>query len=147
MAITKGHRFEIPFEIAFPRGLVLVGDITPDVEYLSQEDRNRGREAKQNIDEQTGKRQWLATVTDPDEPKAKRASFDVTLLADVQPVPTTQEVLPGMRSLVLEGVTVAPKVAGQGEFKYQSYAVFATGIAGQSNGAKSAPARESKDQG
>lgn len=38
-------------------------------------------------------------MTNPDEAKVKRASFEITLLADVQPVPTTSEVLPGMRPI------------------------------------------------
>ncbi|NYI86790.1 hypothetical protein HNR02_000113 [Amycolatopsis endophytica] len=71
--------------------------MSPDNEYQSREDRAAGRPAGQRIDEATGKRQWKATVTDPSEPNAKRASFEITFLADVQPVPTTSEVLPGMR--------------------------------------------------
>lgn len=128
MAIAKGHRFPVAFEVAFPRGLVLVGEIEPDNEYQSQEDRQRGREVRQRIDATSGKRIWKGTATDPDEARAKRASFDVRFLADVQPVPTTDEALPGMRPLELEGLEVEPKVAGQGEFKYLSYDVWATGI-------------------
>ena len=77
----------------------------------------------------TGKRQWKATVTDPDETNAKRASFEITFIADVQPIPTTGEVLPGMRPIELEGLTAEPRVAGNGEFKYQSYLYRATGFA------------------
>lgn len=140
MAITKGFRFEIAFEQAFPQGLVMVGEVTADTEYQSREDRTAGRPTRQRVDEVTGKRQWKATVTDPDETKAKRASFEITLLADVQPVPSTSEALPGMRPIELEGLTAEPKVAGQGEFKYQSYTFRATGFkaAGSGSGSKSA---------
>ncbi|GHG18780.1 MULTISPECIES: hypothetical protein [Amycolatopsis] len=140
MAITRGHRFEISFDDAFPQGLVLVGDVSPDNEYQSREDKAAGRPTRQRVDEVTGKRQWKATVTDPDETKAKRASFEITLLADVQPVPTTAEALPGMRPIELDGLTAEPKVAGQGEFKYQSYVYRATGFkpAATGGGAKSA---------
>lgn len=137
MAISRGQRFPIAFEVAFPRGLVLVGDIEPDYEYQSDQDRQRGREKRQRVDEQTGKRIWKGTATDPDEAKAKRASFDVSFVADVQPVPTTDEALPGMRPLELEGLEVEPKVAGQGEFKYLSYGVWATGIKDNGRGRKS----------
>jgi hypothetical protein len=139
MAIMKGHRFPIEFDSAFPQGLVLVGEVAPDNEYQSREDRAAGRPARQRVDEATGKRQWKATVTDPDETKAKRASFEITLLADVQPVPVTSEALPGMRPIELEGLTAEPKVAGQGEFKYLSYAFRATGFkaAGSGSGSKS----------
>jgi hypothetical protein len=140
MAIMKGHRFPIEFDNAFPQGLVLVGEVAPDNEYQSREDRAAGRPTRQRVDEVTGKRQWKATVTDPDETKAKRASFEITLLADVQPVPATPEALPGMRPIELDGLTAEPKVAGQGEFKYQSYAFRATGFkaAGSGSGSKSA---------
>ncbi len=93
------------------------------------------------VDELTGKRQWKAAVTDPHEPNAKRASFEVTFLADVQPVPTTTEVLPGIRPIELEDVTVEPLVAGNGEFKYQSYLFRATGFRalGSAGGSRKGP--------
>ena len=63
---------------------------------------------RQKIDQLAGKRQWKATVTDPDEPTAKRASFEITLIADVQPVPTTTKVLPGMRPIALAAASTLP---------------------------------------
>jgi hypothetical protein len=108
MAIAKGHRFEIDFDAAFPMDLVMVGKIAPDNEYQSREDRSAGRPVRQRVDEVTGKRQWKAAVTDPSETNSKRASYDVTFLADVQPVPTTSEVLPGMRPIELEGLRSTP---------------------------------------
>jgi hypothetical protein len=128
MAIARGHRFPVEFADAFPQGLVLMGEVSPDNEYQSREDRASGRPVRQRVDELTGKRQWKATVTDPNETNAKRASFEVTFLADVQPVPATTEVLPGVRPVELEGVTAEPRVAGNGEFKYQSYVFRATGF-------------------
>jgi hypothetical protein len=128
MAITRGHRFPIEFADAFPQGLVLMGEVAPDNEYQSREDRAAGRPVRQRIDETTGKRQWKGTVTDPDERNAKRASFEITFLADVQPVPATTEVLPGVRPIELDGMTAEPRVAGNGEFKYQSYVFRATGF-------------------
>jgi hypothetical protein len=108
--------------------LVLIGDVAPDNEYQTREDKSAGRPVRQKADQVTGKRQWKATVTDPDEPNAKRASFEITFIADVQPVPTSGEVLPGMSPITLEGLTAEPKVAGSGEFKYQSYVYRATGF-------------------
>jgi hypothetical protein len=128
MAIPRGHRFPVEFADAFPQGLVLVGEVAPDSEYQSREDRAAGRPVRQRVDELTGKRQWKATVTDPDERNAKRASFEITFLADVQPVPTTAEVLPGVRPIELDGMTAEPRVAGNGEYKYQSYLFRATGF-------------------
>jgi hypothetical protein len=143
MAISRGHRFAIEFDGAFPQGLVLIGEVTPDNEYQTREDRAAGRPVRQKIDEVTGKRQWKATVTDPDETNAKRASFEITFIADVQPVPTTSEVLPGMRPIELEGLTAEPRVAGNGEFKYQSYLYRATGFAAapSAGGVRSQPSK------
>ncbi|MGH3858640.1 hypothetical protein [Actinokineospora sp.] len=115
MAIARGRRFPIEFEDAFPQGLVLMGELSADTEYQSREERASGRPVRQKVDELTGKGQWKATVTDPNEPNSKRASFDVTFLADVQPVPTTNEVLPGMRPVELAGLTAEPRgVRGSG---------------------------------
>jgi hypothetical protein len=140
MAISRGHRFPIEFADAFPQGLVLMGEVSPDNEYQSREDRAAGRPVRQRVDELTGKRQWKATVTDPDERNAKRASFEVTFLADVQPVPATSEVLPGVRPIELGGMTAEPRVAGNGEFKYQSYVFRATGFkaTGSASGSRAA---------
>jgi len=136
MAIQRGHRFPIEFADAFPQGLVLMGEVAPDNEYQSREDRAAGRPVRQRVDEASGKRQWKATVTDPDERNAKRASFEVTFLADVQPVPSTSEVLPGVRPIELDGLTAEPRVSGSGEFKYQSFVFRASGFkaAGSSAG-------------
>ncbi|MGC7103107.1 hypothetical protein ACPZ19_51345 [Amycolatopsis lurida] len=135
MAISRGHRFAIPFDEAFPAGLVMTGEVSPDNEFQSREDKAQNRPVRQRVDEVTGLRQWKVTATDPDEQKAKRASFELTMLADVQPVPTTSEVMPGMRPIELEGLTAEPRVMGQGEFKYQGYIFRATGFKAVRSGA------------
>jgi hypothetical protein len=112
MTIPKGHRFDIEFASAFPRGLVLIRNVDPDNEYQNREDKATSRPVRQKIDSATGKRQWKATVTDPDEPNAKRASFEITFIADVQLAPTTPEALPSMRPVELDGLTAEPKFAG-----------------------------------
>jgi hypothetical protein len=147
MAIPRAHRFDIEFDSAFPQGLVLIGDVAPDNEYQSREDKAAGRPVRQKIDPVTGQRQWKATVTDPDEPNAKRASFEITLIAEVQPVPTTTEVLPGMRPIQLDGLTAEPRVAGNGEFKYQSYVYRATGFTATSGAAGARPSQSLKPHG
>ena len=147
MAIPRGYRFDIEFDSAFPQGLVLIGDVAPDNEYQTREERAVGLPVRQKIDEITGKRQWKATVTDPDEPSAKRASFEITLIAEVQPVPTTTEVLPGMRPIELDGLTAEPRVAGNGEFKYQSYLLRATGFAATTSAAVTRPSQSIKPSG
>lgn len=138
MAIPRGFRFPIAFGEAFPQGLVLASQVGPDLEYQSRAERAADRSARQKVDEVTGKQQWKAVVTDPDESNGKRASFEIILLADVQPVPPTPEVLPGMRPVELEGLTAEPRVAGNGEFKYQSYVFRATGFRADNAGARPA---------
>lgn len=128
----KDLRFDVPFNVAFEKGLVLVGEIEPDTEY----NQNRNAPARQKVDPVTGLRQWKATATNPAETNPKKSSIQVIFLADVAPVPSTPEVLPGMRSIVLENVTLQPKVTGQGEFKTLGWTVRATGIAGDNSGAK-----------
>lgn len=135
MAIDRNHRFAMEHEDAFPMGLVLVGEIGPDNEYQE----NPNRPAKQRVDDVTGLLIWKGTVTDPHQTNAKRASFDVFFLAKHRPVPTTQEVLPGMRPIELDGLTAQPKVAGNGEYKYQSFVFRATGIKQPQTAAKQAP--------
>jgi len=130
-----------------PQGLVLIGDVAPDNEYQTREDKAVGRPVRQKIDPVTGRRQWKATVTDPDEPTAKRASFEITLIADVQPVTTTTEVLPGMRPIQLDGLTAEPRVAGNGEFKYQSYLYRATGFTATPSAAGTRPSQSIKPSG
>jgi hypothetical protein len=147
MAIPRGHRFAIEFNTAFPQGLVLIGDTAPDNEYQTREDKAAGRPLRQKLDQVTGKRQWKATVTDPDEPNAKRASFEITFIADVQPVPSTTEVLPGMRPVRLEGLTAEPRVAGNGEFKYQSYVYRAIGFTAAPSAARGRPSQSTKPAG
>jgi hypothetical protein len=147
MAIHRGHRFAIEFDSAFPQGLVLIGDVAADNEYQTREDKAAGRPVRQKLDQETGKRQWKATVTDPDEPNAKRASFEITLIAEVQPVPPTAEVLPGMRPIELDGLTAEPRVAGNGEFKYQSYVYRATGFTVTSSAAGTRPPQSLKPSG
>ncbi|MGH8348671.1 MAG: hypothetical protein ACRES5_19200 [Pseudomonas sp.] len=143
MAIPRGYRFDITFDNAFPQGLVLIGDVAPDNEYQTREDKAAGQPVRQKIEQVTGKRQWKATVTDPDETNAKRASFEITFIADVQPVPSTSEVLPGMRPIGLEGLTAEPRVAGNGDFKYQSYLCRSTGFAAapSAGGVRSQPSK------
>lgn len=137
MAIKKGYRFPVAHREVFPRGLMLLGPIGPDMEFE--------RPNVQRTDPETGLLQWRGSMTDPDEDKAKRASFDVTFLAAVQPVPSTPELVPGsgIRMIELEGLTAEPRRMGQGEYTYVGYVYRATGIAGDVN----SPAASQKSSG
>ncbi|MEV5835767.1 hypothetical protein [Nocardia sp. NPDC052112] len=143
MAIKRGYQFPIQLAAAFPQKLLLLGDIARMTKY--NPDPRATAEPMFDIDpktgEGTGKALWKATVTDPHEGqdgKAKRASFEVIFISDVQPIPVGDEIVPGtgMRMIELEGLTAEPKVMGQGEFKYLGYQYRATGIVGDTSGAK-----------
>lgn len=142
MAVPYGTRFEAAFDQVFPMGALMIGEVVADLEYMSQEDRARGRQAKQRVDERSGKRQWKVVVTDPSAEKERDASVTVTVLAEVQPVPPhSVQVMPGVevRPIAFEGLTVEPRVMGD-KFKYQGFTIRATGIAAPQTGA--APKRE-----
>ncbi|BAD55547.1 hypothetical protein [Nocardia farcinica] len=142
----KGYRFPIAHAEAFPQGLVLVGQIEPLIKY--NPDRNAVPEQQIDYNPKTGAGSrlpmWKATVTDPSETNAKRASFQLIFLSEVEPVPSTPEVLPGMRQIELEGLLAEPKVMGTGEFKYQGFVFYAGGIKGDNSGARGKSAAESR---
>lgn len=122
----KDLRFPVAFEDFFgASGLYQIGPVRPDTEYSGVPD----RPGPQKRDQVTGLPVWKIAVTDPGELNAKRASYDLLLLADAEPVPTTEEIGPGLRPIALVGVTLQPRVGGQGEFKYLTYTVRATGYA------------------
>jgi hypothetical protein len=138
MAFKRGTRFPVSHTEAFPKGLILQGQIEPLIKY--NPDRNAVPEQRRDYDPKTNEGtqllMWRATVTDPDETKSKRASFDMIFLAENVPVPSTEEALPGMRQIVLEGLLAEPKVMGQGEFKYLGYQFYAGGIQGDNSGVR-----------
>ncbi|GAA3460354.1 hypothetical protein ACFFSW_19435 [Saccharothrix longispora] len=130
MAVPYGTRFEAAFDQVFPMGALMVGEVAPDMEYMSADDKARGRQAKQKVDERTGKRQWKVVVTDPSAEKERDASVTVTILADVQPVPPSAvAVMPGVevRPVAFDGLTVEPRVMGD-RYKYQGFVIRAAGI-------------------
>ena len=57
------------------------------MEYVSNEDRARGKQPKQRIDEATGLLQWKVTVSDPSADKDRDKSISVIMLDKGQPVP------------------------------------------------------------
>ena len=124
MPIPKYHRFPVEFTVAFPQGLLLLGDISPATEYQP----DRTRVPAQQMDPDTGLPVWAATVTDPAETNSRRASFNLLLLAPSQPEPVTPEIVQGVRPFVVDGLTAEPRVMGQGEFRFLGYTYRATTI-------------------
>ncbi|MGW4768659.1 hypothetical protein ACWEO2_11525 [Nocardia sp. NPDC004278] len=121
----KDARFEQVYEEWFKSGLVQIGPVRADTEYTG----DLNRPGPQKFDPVTKLKVWKIAVTDPSEQKANRASFDLLLLSDEEPVPTTPEIAPGLRPIALTGLTVQPRVAGNDQYKYLAYTVRATGYA------------------
>jgi hypothetical protein len=87
MAVPRGTRFEVEHDHVFPEKVAVVGPVSADMEYISNEDRARGKQPKQRIDEATGLPQWKVTVSDPSADKDRDKSISVIMLDKVQPVP------------------------------------------------------------
>ncbi|WP_280220158.1 hypothetical protein [Nocardia neocaledoniensis] len=125
------------FRSVFPMGVFLIGNIEAQTEFSS--DRNAPKRHALDFDREgngTGKRLWKATIMDPSGGNAKNSSFDVTFVADQQPIAAGVEVSPGLRSIELEGLSIKPRVVGNGEFKSIGFMIRATGIKGDNSGAK-----------
>ncbi|MEU3273340.1 hypothetical protein ABZ639_21090 [Saccharomonospora sp. NPDC006951] len=125
MAVPRGTRFEVQHDMVFPEGAAIVGPVTPDMEYVSNEDKARGKQPKQKVDEQSGLLQWKVTVTDPSAEKDRDKSVTVTLLDRVQPVPPPAAMAGfDFRPVVFEDLTVEARVMGE-KFKYQGWVLRA----------------------
>ncbi|MDQ3763149.1 MAG: hypothetical protein M3460_16335 [Actinomycetota bacterium] len=109
MAAPKTLRLRADFDEWFPQGLFLVGEITPVMEYQSQEDRARNRPARPRTDEVTGLPLFRGTFADPAAEKERDKSVTVEFACTDQPVPL--EAVAGLpfRSVVLDETTVAPR--------------------------------------
>lgn len=131
MPVPWDKRFPIEFAEMCPEGAMLLGQIEAATEFQSKEDRAKGRQVRQQVDPTTGLRVWKGTFNDPSATRESDKSFQVLFTAEHQPVPPEGiEVAPGMvvHPCELEGVTVQPRVEGNGEFKRQGYVVRATGM-------------------
>ncbi|MFD6391827.1 hypothetical protein [Nocardia sp. NPDC060259] len=121
----RNFRFHPAFADFYARGLYQVGPVIPDTEYTG----DPLRPGPQRRDPVTHELVWKIAVLDPAEKHPRRKAYEVMLLSNSEPVPTTGEIGPDMRPIELTGLIVTPRVAGQGEFKYLSWVVRATGYA------------------
>jgi hypothetical protein len=128
MAVPRGTRFEIEHDQVFAEGAAIVGPVSADMEYVSNEDKARGKQPKQRIDEQSGLLQWKVTVSDPSAEKDREKSISLTMLARVQPVPPETAIAGfDFRPVHFEGLTIEPRVMGE-KFKYLGWVFRATGM-------------------
>lgn len=130
MGLPRNYRFPVPFEDAFPSGLLAVSEVEPATERQSQEDRQRGRVPRQRRDESSGSPLWQVTVTDPAAQRSREAAITVEIVCEDEPV--LPEVISGVgvpvREVQLTGLTAEPRLGGQGEFRYQTYVYRAGGL-------------------
>lgn len=144
MAIPRGTCFEIAHDDVFPDGAAVVGPVSPDMEYMSNEDKARGKQPEQRIDERTGLPQWKVTVTDPSAEKERDRSVVVTVLDRVQPVPPPAA-MEGFdfRPVRFDGLTAEPRVMGE-KFRYQGWVFRATAMQEPKSGGGTSKLQQSK---
>jgi hypothetical protein len=137
MAVPRGTRFEVEHDQVFAEGAAIVGPVSADMEYVSNEDKARGKQPKQRVDEQSGLLQWKVTVSDPSADKDREKSISLTMLARVQPVPPETAIAGfDFRPVHFEGLTIEPRVMGE-KFKYLGWVFRATGMRAPNRAAKS----------
>lgn len=113
---VKFHEFAVA-------GMYQITPVRPDTEYTG----DPNKPGKQKRDPETGLLQWKIGVVDQAEPNPRRASYEVLLLSDTEPVPPTEEIAKNMRPIELIGMQVQPRIGGQGDFRFLTWAVRATG--------------------
>jgi hypothetical protein len=128
MGAPKYARFSVDFDEWFPQGLYLVGEITPVTEYQSQEDKARNRPIRPRVDEVTGRPLFRGTFADPSAEKDREKSVTVEFACAHQPVPPAAVAGLPFRSVVLEGMTVAPRAETSGQAKWLTWTIRATGM-------------------
>lgn len=142
MAVPYGTRFAVDFDLVFPQGAYIVGEVVPVTEYQSQEDKARSRPVRPRIDEATGLPIFKVTVADPSAEKDRDKSITVEIAAKVQPVPPSAVGNLPFRPVILEGLTVQPRAEASGQAKWITWVLRATGLrAVDASPAKSTPAK------
>ncbi|MFB8007526.1 hypothetical protein [Nocardia sp. NPDC056000] len=137
MGIKKGHRFPAMHDAAFEKGVLLLDGIEPVYKY---NERRRAYTTEQDRDEVTGLLMWKARLMDLDaDVKDKQAGVNLIFLAEVRPIPVGREWRPGVWEIELEGLTVEARASVAGDFATMSYTYRATGIKGDTSGAKQPP--------
>jgi hypothetical protein len=128
MAVPRDKRFPVEHDDIFPLGALIVGEVGPVMEYLSREDRARGRTPKQQTDPVSGLLLWELSVADPAAQRKSDKAVTVQVAALHQPIPPEGVAGLPVRMAVFEGLTVSPRLEGQGEYKRIGWVLRATGM-------------------
>lgn len=148
MALARNYRFPVSFGDVFPSGALAIGEVEPATERQSEQDRARGRAARQRRDESTGLLIWMVMVSDPAPARRSEASPTVQILSEDEPVLPDPIAGLGVRPVEFVGLTAEPRVGGQGEFRFLTFQLRAEGVrAVVSDGASSAGSGSSSGKG
>jgi hypothetical protein len=128
MAVPYGTRFPVDFDMVFPQGAYIIGEVVPVTEYQSQEDKARNRPVRPRIDEATGLPLFRVTIADPSAEKDRDKSITVEIAAKQQPVPPAAVGNLPFRPVILEGLTVQPRAETSGQAKWITWVIRATGL-------------------
>lgn len=117
--------FEVECNKVFTHGVLLVGDLTPVVDFEASTKENR----VQARDKVTGLPLWQVDAMDLD-PEARERTVKIKIASAVQPVPPAPMENMPLRPVYLEGLTVTPyiKETGNGRARI-AYSLRATGLA------------------
>lgn len=123
MALSR--RFDIPFEVAFPRGLYLISEVERMIDY----DKSTQESKVQQVDPDTGLPMWQVICLDLD-PEAKKSQKAVTVKipAKVQPVPPENGDGSPLTPVMLEGLSVTPWIEESGTFSKISWSFRANAL-------------------
>jgi hypothetical protein len=142
--VPQDARFGVSFDEWFPQGLFLMGEITQVFEYLSQEDKAKGKAPRPVVDPVSGLFVYRGQCSDPAAEKARDKAPMIEFVSKVQPVPPAA-IAPNIpvRAIVLEGMTVRPKAEASGQAKWLVWQIRATGMRAVTSGGSSGSGRSS----
>lgn len=151
LALPRGFRFPVSHEDVFPAGALVVGEVEIAAERQSQEDRQRGREARQRVDEGSRLPVWRVVVSDPAPARRAEASVTVEILAEERPVlpdPVPELASMGVRPVEFVGLKAQPRLGGQGDYRHLTWAYTADGVrAPQAGSGAASSAKPAKSAG
>lgn len=126
----------MPFEVAFPRGVYVISEVEPVVDY----DRSTRENKVQATDPDTGLPLWQVSCLDAD-PEAKKSSKTVTVKipAKVQPVPPENKDGSPFTPVEFEGLTALPWIEQSGDFSKIAWSFKAEAMRAPGKRAGSAP--------
>ena len=111
MALSR--RFPMPFEVAFPLGVLVISEVEPVLDF----DRSTKERKVQQVDPDAGLPVWQVMCLDLD-PEAKKAQKTVTvkIAAKVQPVPPESKDGSPLIPVEFVGLTAMPWIEESGNF-------------------------------